>query len=264
MLVFAKWKGLWTRRVPFAAIFLSFFLIEVFAFLFLQPDVEIASRGQLWPLAFGGLWALILAGIVRLFTWKVGRIIYAVLFLLSFIYAVVQTGYYYMFHEMMWLSEFLYASEGTDYLDVVLSFPASWYGWIVALAALGSITVWKFPHWEKYSPACIISFTVCLACGMLAYHMPQKVFQQDAGVRYSGTDYGRAKSVQAAYEEMFNAHRLYEVCGLYHMAAKDIYTNVIYPLTPGYVTHQKQSWAEINSYFANDLDSSASNAIPAF
>ena len=49
---------------------------------------------------------------------------------------------------------------------------------------------------------------------------------------------------------MFNAHRLYQVCGLYQTLEKDIYKNGIYPLTPSYAAAQKAGKAEINAYFA--------------
>ena len=100
------------RRIHFLFLPLSFFLVEVFAFLFLSLNTEEFRLAQLWPLAFGALWAAILSGFVRLFPAKAGRVVYGILYFVAAIYAAVQTGYFYLFSEMMWLSDFclLYTS----------------------------------------------------------------------------------------------------------------------------------------------------------
>lgn len=249
-------KGKAGVNLTFALIVLSFFLMELFAVSYLQTEAE---RENSWILSFGALWAVILSCLVRLLPWKAGRIAYGILYFLSLVYAVGQTGYYLLFGEMMWISEFLYASEGADYLDVLLSYPGSWFWWIVGLAALGAVTVWRFPRWD-YRPIPVVLAAVMLACsGYQAFLLPQNVFVQDKGVRYSGSDYGRAQSQEAAYENMFNVHRLYQICGLYQTAAKDIYANAIFPHTPGYVRQQKENREQINAYFADDRDGSGGN-----
>ena len=61
------------KAVPFSLIVLSFFAIELFSFFFLSLTEEFHSS-QLWPLAFGGLWAVILSGIVRMLPGKAARV----------------------------------------------------------------------------------------------------------------------------------------------------------------------------------------------
>ena len=124
----------------------SFFLIELFAFFFLSWDPGDFSAAQLWPLAFGALWAVMLSAIVWMLPAKVGRVVYAALYGLMTVYAIVQTGYYILFGEMMWLSDFRYASEGANYASVLLSYPAKWWVGLVCLVALGVALVWKFPR----------------------------------------------------------------------------------------------------------------------
>ena len=123
------------RRIHFLFLPLSFFLVEVFAFLFLSLNTEEFRLAQLWPLAFGALWAAILSGFVRLFPAKAGRVVYGILYFVAAIYAAVQTGYFYLFSEMMWLSDFRYASEGSDYFSVLLSYPIGWWLGLAALMA---------------------------------------------------------------------------------------------------------------------------------
>lgn len=238
------------RRIHFLFLPLSFFLVEVFAFLFLSLNTEEFRLAQLWPLAFGALWAAILSGFVRLFPAKAGRVVYGILYFVAAIYAAVQTGYFYLFSEMMWLSDFRYASEGSDYFSVLLSYPMGWWLGLAALAVQGIVILVKFPRWKQKWSTGIAAAAVVIAASVGAACLPQAVFVQDGDIRYASSDYGRVQSAEAAYDNMFNAHRLYQVCGLYQTLEKDIYKNGIYPLTPSYAAAQKAGKAEINAYFA--------------
>ena len=241
--------------LPFFLIPLSFFFIELFAFFFLSLNTEAFETAQLWPMAFGTLWACILGGFVRLFPAKAGRVIYGILYALAAIYAAVQTGYYILFSEMMWLSDFRYASEGSDYFSVLLSYPIGWWLGLVAMAALGVILIRRFPRWQMGWPKNLPTalFTVIASIGAL--FLPEAVFLDDGGIQYAGSDYGRSQSAEAAYDNMFNTHRLYQVCGLYQTFAKDVYANVIYPLTPSYAAAQAAGKQEISSYFDQRAES---------
>ena len=239
------------RRIHFLFLPLSFFLVEVFAFLFLSLNTEEFRLAQLWPLAFGALWAAILSGFVRLFPAKAGRVVYGILYFVAAIYAAVQTGYFYLFSEMMWLSDFRYASEGSDYFSVLLSYPIGWWLGLAALTVQGVVILVKFPGWRQKWSTGIAAAAVAIAASVGAVCLPQAVFVQDGDIRYASSDYGRVQSAEAAYDNMFNAHRLYQVCGLYQTLEKDIYKNGIYPLTPSYAAAQKAGKAEINAYFAN-------------
>lgn len=237
------------RKVGLFAIPLSFLLTEVFAFFFLSLDTEDFQWAQLWPLAFGALWAAILSGVVRLLPVKIGRVLYGILYFVTAVYAAVETGYYILFSEMMWLSDFRYASEGADYLSVLLGYPAGWWLGLAALAVQGVTVVRHFPSWKPGWLPKTAAAAAALAAAVGAAFLPEAVFLQDGSVRYAGSDYGRVQSNQAAYDNMFNAHRLYQVCGLYQTLGKDIYKNGIYPLTPGYAMAQKAGKAEISAYF---------------
>ncbi|MBQ8833971.1 MAG: LTA synthase family protein [Oscillospiraceae bacterium] len=223
---------------------MSFFLVELFAFLFLRSGQEM----ELWPLAFGGLWAALLTGLLRLLPRKGARVVYGLLYALILIYAAVQTGYYYMFGEMLWLTEFRYGSEGSDYFDVLLSYPVSWYLCLAGLLLLGAWNIWKFPRWESLWGQKLMAAAVAVMAAACAWAMPELVFEDDDEIQYAGSDYGRAQSAEAAYDNMFNTHRLYQVCGLHQTAVKDIYANLIYPLTPGYAQAQAEGQEEIYIY----------------
>ena len=235
-----NWQFLWIPA--------SFFYIELFAWRFLSSggvDTE-----QLWPLKFGTLWAVALSGLLRLLPAKAGRIAYGVMYFFAAVYAGFQTGYYILFSEMMWLSDFRYASEGASYASVLFTYPMGWWLGIIAMIGIGVLILWKFPKWKlQWAPNILAAVLVLLAVSKAAT-LPEQVFVNDKSIQYAGSDYGRAQSAEAAYENMFNAHRLYQVCGLYQTLGKDIYTHFIFPLTPGYVQQQKEATAQIDAYFA--------------
>ena len=140
---------------------------------------------------------------------------------------------------MMWLSDFRYASEGSDYFSVLLSYPIGWWLGLAALAVQGIVILVKFPRWKQKWSTGIAAAAVVIAASVGAACLPQAVFVQDGNIRYASSDYGRVQSAEAAYDNMFNTHRLYQVCGLYQTLEKDIYKNGIYPLTPSYAAAQK-------------------------
>lgn len=237
------------RALPFWLPGASFALVELFGFLFLGLGDAPLAPGDLWPLAFGAAWALMLGGLLGLLPRKAARIVYGIVYLLALVYAGVETGYFILFDEMMWISEFLYAAEGSDYASTLLTYPALWWCSLLALIALGVMNVLWFPRWELKAMNRVISGVTALACLAVVWFMPRLVFLSDRQIRYAGSDYGRMQSAEAAYENMFSVHRLYQVCGLYQTAVKDIYFHQIYPSTPAYAKLQKEARSEIQSYF---------------
>lgn len=250
------WKvSLLIRRLlsclHFLAIPAAFFLVEWFAFAFLSTE-SAAGGLNYWPLAFGGLWAVLLGGLVRSIPGRLlRRIVFGVLYFVSLLYAAVQTGYYLLFKQMLWISDFRYASEGSDYFSVLLSYPLLWWLLLAVLLALGVLLICKFPkprdeHWLWNTASILTAVIAVCACIML----PNAVFLRDRQIGFAASDYGRAQSEEAAYVNMFDCHRLYQVCGLYQTAAKDVYANFLYPLTPGYAQAQAAARQEIDNYFA--------------
>lgn len=240
-----KWSMAKNWRMPFLSVVLSYFLIELFAYQFLKTESM-----DTWPLSFGVLWAVILGGVVRALPELASRIFYGISYFLMLVYTGFQTGYHHLFQGMMWISEFRYASEGSDYASVLLKYPFLWYLWILGLIGIGVLILVKFPKRLKQWQRTVIAALLAAIAAVSAYVLPEAVFAHDRTIQYAGSDYGRAQSAEAAYDNMFNAHRLYQVCGVYQMACKDIYANYIFPLSPGYARQQTQSIAEIDSYFA--------------
>ena len=237
------------KQVPIGLEAASFFAVELFCFFFLSWDTEAFDTEQLWPLAFGVLWSGILGGVIRILPWTAGRILYGITYFLAVVYAGFQTGYYIMFSQMMWLSDFRYASEGADYASVLLHYPPLWWLGMAALLIMGICLLKWFPKWNnRLLPK--LAATVLVVAGIVgAWNLPQAVFRHDSSIRYAASDYGRAQSAEAAYTNMFNTHRLYQVCGMYQTAVKDLYNNSIYPLMPAYQKARQEGVDQIGKHF---------------
>ena len=231
--------------VTFLLIPLSFALVELFGLCFLLPEGE---QGN-FPVTFGLLWTCIISGILFLLPRVTARILYGISYFLSAVYAGFQTGYYLLFSEMLWLSDFRYAAEGADYADVLLTYPIFWWLGILILIAQGVLILWKFPVWKWRPVNVILAVLVIILSWTRMDIIPEVLFADDEKIKYAGSDYGRSQSAQAVYKNMFNTHRLYRLCGLYHTLAKDIYKSVIYPLTPSHAAEQAQAEEEIRAYF---------------
>ncbi len=238
------------RSLPWLLIPLSYFLVELFAWAFLSGSESFAWQ-QLWPLAFGALWAAILSGLLVQLPEKGTRVCFGISYFAMVIYAGVQTGYYILFSQMMWLSDFRYASEGADYADVILSYPSGWWLGLAALFALGGLLLWKFPAAVQKGSRKLLAALLAVLTAVGAWLLPETIFAGDKGIKYAVSDYGRSQSAEAAYDNMFNTHRLYQVCGLYQTLCKDIYRHTIYPLTPVHALAQAQAEEAIDTWFAS-------------
>ena len=230
--------------MPCWVIPVAFALVELYGFAFLYDPVD-----QPWPLAFGALWVVLLTGLVRLLPRKAGRVTFGVLYFLAVGYTAAQTGYFILFREMMWISDFRYASEGSAFFDVLLQYPAAWWLMLVGQLALGVLLIVRFPkrHNSKLIPVLAAVLMACSICGMI--YLPQAVFVNDKTVQYAGSDYGRAQSAKAVYTNMFNTHRLYRICGVYQTAVKDVIRNFIEPILPSAAAARQQAREEIDAYF---------------
>ena len=241
------------KGVPFLFVFLSFVMIEIFGLYFLMPEGEKLH----YPVIFGLCWSCALSSFLFLLPRLAAQIIYGVSYFLSLIYAGFQTGYYLLFSEMMWLSDFRYASEGADYAEVLLTYPAGWWLGLLAMIGQGILILWKFPVWKRKALRMILSALMIVAAMFGMDVLPDMIFEDDEKIKYAGSDYGRSQSAQAVFENMFNTHRLYRLCGLHHTLAKDIYKSAIYPLTPSHASEQADAEQAIRDYFDTREDTTA-------
>ncbi len=79
--------------------------------------------------------------------------------------------------------------------------------------------------------------------------LPEALFLRDEGVWGVRSEYMQSTSAQATYETMYDAHKLYNMVGIYHLTAKDLWANVLYPLTPAYQSQLQKQHQQIDDYF---------------
>lgn len=233
------------KGLPFIVLACSFLTIEAFGLCFLMPEGD----GVLFPMLFGLCWSGVISAVMLLLPRMAARIFYGISYFSSVIYAGFQSGYYLMFSEMMWLSDFRYAAEGADYAQVLLTYPLGWWLGLLGMVLQGILVLWRFPVWRRGTMKVVLSALVILTAAFGMDVLPNILFEEDEKIKYAGSDYGRSQSAQAVFENMFNTHRLYRLCGLQHTLAKDVYKNMIYPLTPSHALEEANAVETVQEYF---------------
>lgn len=233
-------KRIWPRVLLLGG---SYMLVELFAALLLRPENPLA-------VAFGFCWAWLLTAITLALPRLAGRILYGTTYYAAAAWTLAQTGYYQLFRKLMWLSDMLYAGEGADYFDTVLTgfSPLWWLGGILLLA-LGSIAIWLFPRWDRdWQSYLAMGIAAALTVTGLCL-LPEALFIRDLGVWGTRSDYAQSTSYRATYNTMYDARKLYDLCGIYQLMARDLWKHEIYPLTPAYRQSLRDGAKQVDAYF---------------
>lgn len=221
----------------------AYFLTECLTALLLKPDT-------LNGLAFGALWALLLATICLVLPRLAGRIFFGITYYVSLLWALAQIAYYSVFSRMMWLTDIGYAGEGAPFLgDIISKFPVLWWTGGVILLAIGGLLIWKFPkgNWRVWK----LSYLAITAGSIVALCLlPEFVFLRDNDVWGTRSEYGQSSSWRATYNTMYDAKKVYDICGVYQLTLRDIWVNGLYPLTPAYRQELQEQTTQIDEYFA--------------
>ena len=243
-----KPAAVWTFLKNLLPLALCYFLTEALGALCL-------SLQSLNGLAFGGLWALLLAAVCLLLPRLASRIFFGITYYLMLGWTLAQIAYVSVFDRMMWLKDIAYAGEGAGYLgDIVSNFPALWWIGGVLLIALGAVLIWKFPKTQGGWLRKISCVAVAAVSLVALFLLPELVFLRDNDVWGTRSEYGQSSSYRATYETMYDARKVYNICGLYQLTVRDIWKNFLYPLTPMYLAQQEAQTEQIDEYFASRSD----------
>ena len=223
----------------------SFFLIEILAFFLLKPDGNSS-------LVFGLLWSLSLSCIIFLLPRKAARIAYGILYFAFLLWTLAQAGYFQVFDKMMWLSTIAYAGEGATFIgDVLYYFPLKWWLSMILMIALGVLILKYFPKYTSKKIIPRLPYFICCVIFLFSLsRLPERIFLRDNDIFGTDSDYGQSSSYRAAYNTMFDAHRVYEFAGISQLTTRDIWLNELYPLTPRYRATISQQRQTINDFFA--------------
>ena len=238
------WKMLLCACAPFCVIWAAYFLVEVFALFILKPTDTTA-------LAFGACWAALFAGVALVLPRKAGRIWFGITFSLFSLWMLAQTGYNSVFDRMMWMGDAFYAGEGAVFIvDVLADFPWLWWVSALVLLAVAVLVIWKFPKNHNRLAQRIGYGFVAIVGIIMLFVMPEIVFQRDNDVWGTHSEYAQSSSWRATYHTMYDAKKVYHICGIYQLTWRDLWVHGVYPLTPAYQQELSYQTEEIDQYFA--------------
>lgn len=229
-----------------------YFLIELLLFILIRPDG--ASS-----LLFGIFWSLLFSALLMLLPFKIRRITFGATYYIFLLWALAQAGYYQVFQKLMWISTILYAGEGAVFLgDVLRNFPFLWWFSALVMIALGVFVLRKFPCAKLPKFQSLWCLGLAALQILILSFLPEIVFLRDKQIWGTNTEYKQAASYRAAYNTLYDAQKVYDICGLYHLTYRDVWQNELYPLTPAYRSAQKKSIQDIN-IFLSQKDSPTPN-----
>lgn len=241
-----------------AAVAVSYFLVECYAYLLLQP-------GDLMGLAFGGAWALLLSAVVLSLPKTAGRIVYGISYYVMAGWTIGQTGYYQTFGKLMWLTDLFYLDEGAVFLgDVLRGFSAVWWIGAVVLLVLGGVLIAFWPCWRKRALTWMTGTVVATAAIVALLLLPQALFVRDNEIWGTHSEYGQSSSFRARYNTMYNAQSVYEISGIYQLTARDFWKHQIYPSLPGYQIELQAKMKTVDDFFAKRGEKQANDMTGIF
>lgn len=223
--------------------FLSYYGVEIYCSRYLDP---VYTTGK----TFGFCWALLLTAIALILPRWIGKVFYGLSFYAFAIFGAVQCCFYAIFGRMMWVGDVRYAGEGGAFVgDVLGLFAKSWWVATVALMVIGCIGCFLVPRGPRPGRLRLTCLLVGLSAVMGLFAYPATVFQQDENAWGLQAEYKRALSHQGIYETMYDAHKVYQVCGIYQTTVKDIWQHNIYPKTPMYRREINERASELDAWF---------------
>ncbi len=241
-----------------AAVAVSYFLVECYAYLLLQP-------GDLMGLAFGGAWALLLSAVVLSLPKTAGRIVYGISYYVMAGWTIGQTGYYQTFGKLMWLTDLFYLDEGAVFLgDVLRGFSAVWWIGAVVLLVLGGVLIAFWPCWRKRALTWMTGTVVATAAIVALLLLPQALFVRDNEIWGTHSEYGQSSSFRARYNTMYSAQSVYEISGIYQLTARDFWKHQIYPSLPGYQIELQAKMKTVDDFFAKRGEKQANDMTGIF
>ena len=91
------------------------------------------------------------------------------------------------------------------------------------MLALGVVLIWKFPQTPNTVLARIpYVFLVTVAISGL-FLMPEAVFAKDLDIWGTRSEYAQSSSYRATYNTMYDARKVYDICGISHLTFRDIW-----------------------------------------
>ena len=204
----------------------------VFTDLWLRGITRFISKYSVFafaPNCFTLCWSLlIILGISAIKSRRVARIIYGISYYLSAVYSIVQYFSYIILGRFLYVSDFMYASEGEDYKSYVLGFiDKKIILYIFAFLLIGIIGIIILPTIDrqkgnKQFSKCRMVLLFATLVGIVFAPMTY-----EKTVTYNGITYSNNFAVPSfEYDKFINSTFDMELTGTYQFVARDIYLSV--------------------------------------
>lgn len=229
--------------LPFLVPWFSFFILDVFVS---------QTTGAAGPcsLIFSAIWSAIFAAVLSLLPRFAARIVFLIVYYPAAAYAIIQSGYYQIFDKFMWLKDITYLRDGAEFAGSLFDYLSA--GFIIGCIAVliwGIIACILLPKHKFHLPKLILTFCFIITAICSTYYLVNLACSNDEHEYGLGTDFFAGKSLRRAYDLMYDAKKVYSLCGLYHTAGRDFIIHVIMPQLPGSQSQKITALAEIESYF---------------
>lgn len=213
-----KWIGQVIRCIFIA---ITFFVLD-FTLRFFTRWLGYYSIYELAPSLFTICWSVIFIVILSLMPHKIGRIVYAVLYGVWAIYAVIQYVYYLIFDKFFFLSDIQNASEGGNYLNYVGDILNTHFFFILlAFIGLGVTGFLLFPDFRLIGTRLIRNALrgtlLVIACTAMLF-IPNGYEENEQALFFSS---------KYEYEQFSNSGFDMEITGLYHYVARDVWKHFL-------------------------------------
>ena len=210
----------------FLILFLPLFLMDAFIKIlaadvkYLQPQIILPS------ILFSLTWMSIIVVISRCLKGNIGRIFYAICFLLFYILFLTHyvyypyTGYFFGFNLLQ------SASEGKDYIWSTLK-SVNLLSFIICLVTLisGISVIVKFPKVKKTGPKRLI---ISIAVFVLAHTFIPFLL----GAPNNTLQWDTWRNPRNVYENFNDSNKCIKICGLYEYSFRDFYVTFLQPEEP--------------------------------
>lgn len=227
---------------------LTFFIVDI-CLRYFTRSLGYYSIFELAPSLFSLCWIAVFIVVLSLIPRKAGQIIYAILFGVWSIYAVIQYAYFLIFNKFFFLSDVLNASEGGNYLNYVTdTFNGYLFLMLGLFLALGIAGFFLFPNFHiirnklwRNVLRCILA--VCSCAGIL---LIPSLYTEDEQALFFSSKY--------EYEIFTNSAFDLEISGVYHYVARDIWKTFFEPANV-----PEELYSQIETYLANKCSQGGNN-----
>lgn len=197
-----------------------------FTFCFIDVWLRVVTRWigaysiyEIEPNLFTVLWGLIITSIIFMFSsCKIRKLVYCTIYNFFVILGIVQYGSYLILGKFLFISDFLMASEGANYISYILEFISIelvlQIVFLIFLGLIGLLLLSNSSYVNKISfiSRCLTIFSI------LGLILLPNVYEGDE----NETSWNNFSNPKFVYDKFLNSNFCLELMGIYQYTARDI------------------------------------------